>query len=214
VSDERLAIASGELQLEGVLQLPEGVGAPIAGVVVCHPHPLYGGDMWNDVVEQVCRELQASGLAALRFNFRGVGGSQGEHGAGVGERDDVWAALDVLRSRAEIDSARLGLAGYSFGGGVALNAGPAAGVKALAAISAPPRMIDFTAMRGFEIPVLLIAGDRDEFAPADTLPQLAIALGAKAEVTIVPGADHFWWGHARELRKGVGEFFARALAAS
>jgi len=212
VSDERLSIAAGELRLEAVLQLPADAASAVAGVVVCHPHPLYGGDMWNDVVEQVCRELLARGIAALRFNFRGVGGSEGEHAGGVGEREDVWAALDELRARAEIDRSRLGLAGYSFGGGVALNAGSAAGVRALAAISAPPRMIDFTAMQGFEISVLLIAGDRDEFAPADAVRQLAVALGPKTELTIVPGADHFWRGHSGELREVIGAFFARELA--
>lgn len=213
MSDERIAIPVDGLTLEGVLQLPDAPAAPLAGVVVCHPHPLYGGDMWNDVVEQVCRELLARGIAALRFNFRGTGGSEGEHGGGVGERDDVWAALDLLRSRPEIDRGRLGLAGYSFGAGVALNAGPAAGVRALAAISAPPRMVDFTAMQGFAIPLLLIAGDRDEFAPADQVRQLAIALGPQTQTTIVAGADHFWWGHSAELRQSVGDFVARELRA-
>jgi len=160
VSDERVRFTASEVALEGVRHLPAGAAAgPLAGVVVCHPHPLYGGDMWNDVVDQVCRELLARGMAALRFNFRGTGGSGGEHSGGQGERDDVWAALDYLRSRAEVERTRLGLVGYSFGAAVALNAGPAAGVQALAAISAPPRLIDFTALQGFEIPLLLIAGD-------------------------------------------------------
>ncbi len=212
MSDERVTIGIDGLKLEGLLQLP-GVAQPAAGVVVCHPHPLYGGDMWNDVVEQVCRELLARGIAALRFNFRGTGGSEGEHSGGAGERDDVWAALDLLRSRPEIDRGRLGLAGYSFGAAVALNAGPAAGVRALAAISAPPRMVDFTALQGFEIPLLLVAGDQDEFAPAEQLRRLAIALGSRTQTVIVPGADHFWWGHSEELRESVGGFFADALLA-
>lgn len=212
MSDERITFGVDGLKLEGLLQLPDAA-APMPGVVVCHPHPLYGGDMWNDVVEQVCQELLARGIAALRFNFRGAGGSAGEHGGGAGERDDVWAALDLLRSRPEVDRERLGLAGYSFGAGVALNAGPAAGVRALAAISAPPRMVDFTALQGFEIPLLLIAGDRDEFAPAEELRRLAVALGPRTQTTIVPGADHFWWGHAGELRERVGRFFAQALCA-
>ncbi len=212
MSDERVTIGVDGLKLEGLLQLPDAV-QPAPGVVVCHPHPLYGGDMWNDVVEQVCRELLSRGIAALRFNFRGTGGSEGEHGGGGGERDDVWAALDLLRSCPEIDRGRLGLAGYSFGAAVALNAGPAAGVRALAAISAPPRMVDFTALQGFEIPLLLVAGEQDEFAPAEQLRQLAIALGPRTQTVIVPGADHFWWGHSGELRERVGGFFAQALGA-
>jgi len=212
MSDERITIGIDGLKLEGLLQLPEAP-RPLPGAVVCHPHPLYGGDMWNDVVEQVCQELLTRGIAALRFNFRGTGGSEGAHGGGTGERDDVWSALDLLRTRPEVDRGRLGLAGYSFGAGVALNAGPAAGVRALAAISVPPRMVDFTAMQGFEIPLLLIAGDRDEFAPAEELRRLAIALGPRTQTLIVPGADHFWWGYGGELREAVGSFFAQALGA-
>ncbi|MFQ5880446.1 MAG: alpha/beta hydrolase, partial [Dehalococcoidia bacterium] len=83
--EERLAFACGELSLEGVLHRPEA--SPLAAVVVCHPHPLYGGDMDNQVVVSICRELAATGLTALRFNFRGVGASQGSFGGGVGEQE-------------------------------------------------------------------------------------------------------------------------------
>ena len=208
---EQVQFPSGGVLLEGVLDLPEPAGAAVPAVAVCHPHPLYGGDMRNDVVLRICRALIGRGIGALRFNFRGVGGSGGEHAGGHGERDDVWAALDCVRGRPEVDRSRLGLAGYSFGAAVALNAGITAGIKALAAVSAPPQMVDFTALQGFEFPLLLIAGDADQFAPAGRLRQLAIATGPVTTVTIVPGAGHFWHGHGAELEQAVGGFFAAAL---
>ena len=88
--------------LEGRLHLPED-GRPIAGVVVCHPHPLMGGDMDNNVVMGVCRELVGCGMAVLRFNFRGVGASAGAHDQGRGEVEDAREALRYLASLPELD---------------------------------------------------------------------------------------------------------------
>src|SRR6266540_978811 len=117
---ESLAVTfpSGELSLEGLLHLPEQTPAP--GIVVCHPHPMYGGDMHNNVVDAICDTAVAEGIAALRFNFRGAGASEGRYDNGVGEQDDVRAALTYLRGLPEVDSARVALAGYSFGAAVAL----------------------------------------------------------------------------------------------
>src|SRR5262245_30815594 len=99
----RLAVAT-DLRLEALLAVPD---TPSAGVVICHPHPLYGGDMDNPVVvrmQEVCASL---GLATLRFNFRGVGGSGGTHANGVGEQDDARAALD--RKSTRLNSSHLGI---------------------------------------------------------------------------------------------------------
>lgn len=209
----RIPVPEAGFDLDAALALPGGVPVPTPAVVVCHPHPLYGGDMDNDVVYAICTALLGRGIAALRFNFRGVGGSGGEHGGGYEEREDVFAALDWLRMRPEqIDPRRLGLAGYSFGAAVALNAAVAAGVRALCAVSPPPQMLDFSAQQGLDIPVLLIAGDADTVAPAARLEQLPAAIGPGASVRIVRGADHFWYGHAGELRDAVGGFFAEHLA--
>src|SRR5438094_10611387 len=111
ISEQSVVIdVSQQLTLEARLAVP---ASPGGGVVICHPHPLYGGDMDNPVVvrvQQVCADL---GLATLRFNFRGVGGSSGTHGGGGAEQDDARAALDAL---SKATGARpLGIAGYSFG---------------------------------------------------------------------------------------------------
>ena len=109
--------ASG-IVLEGVFERPKGE-APVPAVVVCHPHPLYGGDMHNNVVAVICQALAQVSIATLRFNFRGVGRSEGSHEEGIGEQDDVRGALDFLQSSQGVDRGRLGLAGYSFGTKVA-----------------------------------------------------------------------------------------------
>lgn len=95
---------SGQQALEAVLDLPSTEVTHLAGVVVCHPHPLYGGDMDNYVVSALCRGLVEQGIAALRFNFRGVGRSTGTYGEGKGEIEDARSALTYLASRPEIDA--------------------------------------------------------------------------------------------------------------
>jgi len=191
VAAEPVRFASGELTLVGVLHRPQGSGLP--AVAVCHPHPLYGGDMENNVVLALCNALTGGGMMALRFNFRGVGGSGGSHGGGVGEREDARAALDFLAGLAEVDSGRLGLAGYSFGALVALTAGDER-VRAVAAVSPPAGGLDAGRVQP-DIPTLLISGDRDDISPSVRLPELAAALGSRCETRPVAGADHFWWGH-------------------
>ena len=117
--EEAIQFPSGELQLEGVLHLPLGEG-PFPGVVVCHPHSLYGGSMSNNVVLALCRALTENSIVALRFNFRGVGRSTGSFADGLGEQEDVEAAITYVSTLAQVSSDQIGLAGYSFGAAVSL----------------------------------------------------------------------------------------------
>ena len=122
-------------RLEALLALPE---SPKAGLVLCHPHPLYGGDMHNPVVVRAGEVAQGLGLATLRFNFRGVGASTGVHDEGKGEQDDVLAALDVVAARLPAGR-QVGLAGYSFGSWVSARvvaAGRVGSVEEVAAMVA------------------------------------------------------------------------------
>ena len=210
IATEPVHFPSGDLTLVGVLHRPEGSGLP--GVAVCHPHPLYGGDMENNVVVALCRALAGAGMVALRFNFRGVGGSSGSYGGGSEEGQDARAALDLLVGLAEVDSSRLGLAGYSFGALVALGTGDER-VRAVAAVSPPAGGLDLASLpRG--IPTLLVSGDRDDVSPALGLPEMAASLGPPCEIRSVGGADHFWWGHEETLATAVLEFFRAQLMAS
>lgn len=207
--EERLSFTCGELALEGVLHRPEG--QPQGAVVVCHPHPLYGGDMHNHVVVAICRALAERGLAALRFNFRGVGASQGSFGGGVGEQEDVRAALDALVGAV---LGPLGLAGYSFGAVVAAAVAPSdERVAALALIAPPPQNLAKDALARWPRPKLLATGEEDAIAPPERLREVVDGLCEPRELLTFPGADHFWLGQSEELARAVADFFHRWLAA-
>lgn len=178
-----------DYRLEARLALP---GTPKAGLVVCHPHPLYGGDMDNPVVVRVAEMAQGSGVATLRFNFRGVGASGGVYGGGEGEQDDVAAALAVLAGRLPAESP-IGLAGYSFGAWVAARVAAAMpALPALALLAPPLGMYDLDFLGHAPSHTLLVAGSRDQYCPAEALDRLGKRLGARAE--IVEGAEHFFFG--------------------
>jgi uncharacterized protein len=192
---------SGDLSLEAALHLPDVIPAP--GVVVCHPHPLYGGDMDNNVVMAACESMVSRGVAALRFNFRGAGASEGTFDDGDGEREDVRSALTYIQSLPEIDPKRLGLIGYSFGGMVAAEVASGA-LRGLALISP---LLAFGDLRvAWGCPAMIIAGDVDALVPPDRLQVLSEAPGVEAHV--FEGADHSWWGYEDELSEMLGSFFA------
>jgi uncharacterized protein len=197
------------ISLHGRLGVPPEASG---GVVVCHPHPLYGGDMDNPVVVRAVEVCSDLGLATLRFNFRGVGDSTGEHGNGIAERLDAEAALDDLRAALSADGS-IGLAGYSFGASVAAHvaAQSPAALTGLCAI-APPLAIDGAALpptlAAFRGSLSVVGGTRDEYCPVASLRALEQGL-ANARVTIVEGANHFFFGKLFPLGEAVAAW-ARA----
>jgi uncharacterized protein len=203
-----VSIESEGPKLEGLLHLPGRTPAP--GIVVCHPHPMYGGDMQNNVVDAICETAVAKGIAALRFNFRGVGASEGQYDSGVGEQDDVRAALAHLRGLPELDAARIGVAGYSFGAAIALEAADSA-LSAVIAVSLPTNMPLHDPH--IACPALFISGDADEYSNADELARVVRDLGSSAELKILPGLGHFWFGVERDLQAIVAPFLRANLIA-
>ena len=193
----RLAVAA-DLSLEARLAVPD---IPSAGVVICHPHPLYGGDMDNPVVVRVQEVCAGLGLATLRFNFRGVGNSGGAHAGGAGEQDDARAALEAL-SRA-MGGAPAAIAGYSFGARVAaLVACGDPRIGGLALIAPPLGMYDFACIEGVRAPTLMVAGTNDSYCPAPDFARLGARLPSAALVSI-EGADHFFFGKLFPLGEAV-----------
>ena len=203
MKSERVFIPCGEISLEGILHLPDGK-SPYPAVIVCHPHPLYGGDMDNNVVVTICKTLVTQSIAALRFNFRGVGRSGGKFGGGVKEREDVKATLDYLSTRREIDIGRLGLVGYSFGGAVAI---PVAQederVGKLVLISPALSESDWEELKSYSRPKLVLLGDADTVVPYARLEK---HFSADKQFQVIAGADHFWWGFEEAMSKRVREF--------
>lgn len=206
-----ISFPSGELALEGILTIPEGVG-PFPAVIVCHPHPLYGGSMDNNVVNSVSVALTQASFIAFKFNFRGVGGSQGEFGQGLGEQEDVDAAISFVTTVRGVDTERIGLVGYSAGAGFALPVGSrSTKIKALAAISPPLSMFDFELLKGCLKPKLFISGSRDNLIPSSQFLECCRNLPDPKEHESIEGADHFWWGYESSLATKVVGFFNKAL---
>ena len=212
MQQQRITFASCDLKLEGVLYLPEG-NEPFPCVVVCHPHPLYGGSMDNNVVDAVCDALVQASIASFKFNFRGVGRSQGRYDEGRGEGEDVRNAIKYVSELKEVDPARIGLAGYSAGAAFSL---PACWsderIKAIAAISPPLEMSDFSFIADCKKPLLLISGSYDDFTPAERFIAFCRDLGEASEQELIVGADHFWQGYEPKLSELVTSFFIKAFA--
>jgi len=202
---------SAGVSLEASLALP---AYPTAGVVICHPHPLYGGDMDNPLVLEVRDACQRAGLATLRFNFRGTGRSTGRHDGGAGECDDVRAGLSILADRLSAPRT-VALAGYSFGAAVA-SAVAAAGerLNGLALVAPPLAVAAYRPAQpipNVDGPVLVVAGDADEHCPVRDLDTLR-ARWPKADVRIIHGADHFFSGRGAPLIEAVGAWAAAVAA--
>ncbi|MCH7810584.1 MAG: prolyl oligopeptidase family serine peptidase [Chloroflexi bacterium] len=212
IAGRDVAVPCGDITIEGLLHLPDRDGdhksrwaAPFPGIVVCHPHPQYGGDMYNNVVGALVRAALDSGFAALRFNFRGVGESEGTHTGGQAEPDDVRAACAFLAGQPEIDSDRVALAGYSFGAAMALLASPDVSPAALALVSLPT-VAGALSPPGGDFPLLLVSGDRDEYSDTAALARLAETVAGRARLEVMPGVDHFWAGSDDRLIETTAAF--------
>jgi len=187
----------GTIRLKGRLHLPESAG-PAPGVVVCHPHPAGGGEMDVGLIGLLANGLCSTGMAALRFNFAGVGGSEGVFSDGVEEPGDVHAAFDYLKGLPEVDADRISIAGWSFGAWMGLMA-VAGGLPAKAIVAIAPPLIAYEwwgntrALAASATERYYIAGDRDQFCPLNTLNDFAVDISEEdvKNVSILTGADHF-----------------------
>jgi hypothetical protein len=181
---------------------------PKGGFVVCHPHPLYGGDMDNPVVIRVAEVAQAAGYATLRFNFRGAGASEGVHDKGRGEQEDVRAAMAALATHLPAGS-RVGVMGYSFGAAMAARASrPSVPEAPLGLIAPPLGMYDFDFLQTSPGRLLLVAGTADSYCPVEALHRLAAL--TSTEERIVDGADHFFFGKLYPLGEAIEAWLAGA----
>lgn len=184
------------------------VANPKGGFVVCHPHPLYGGDMDNPVVIRAAEVAQAAGYTTLRFNFRGAGASEGVHDKGRGEQEDVRAARAALATHLPAES-RVGVMGYSFGAAMAARATrPSVPEAPLGLIAPPLGMYDFDFLQTSPGRLLLVAGTADSYCPVEALHRLAAI--TSAEERVIEGADHFFFGKLYPLGEVIGAWLAGA----
>ncbi len=205
--------STGGITLDGVLIVPDGLPPPFASVALCHPHPILGGHKDQGLIYLTARALESHGIACLRFNFRGVGDSQGEFSMGRHETKDVLAAIKLLGAWKGLDRQRIGLMGYSFGGTIALRAAvKEKRVRGLALVAPPTTSFPLSAYRRWKRLTLLVGGANDLIADGDELQRLAAEGGSPAECRIIPGADHALAGHEGAVAAMVADFFAHAFS--
>jgi len=213
MTEEHIMFPGADLKLEGILHLPQGK-PPFPAVVVCHPHPLYGGSMYNNVVLAICDALAEATIVAFRFNFRGVGKSKGNYSEGIGEQEDVKSALAFLTGMSKVNSNEIGLAGYSFGTKVAL---PVAihgkEVRAIALVSPFLSTSDWGQLKTYVRPKLFLCGSEDHFISPREVQQMTSELPDPYQYEVIHGADHFWSGYEEQVAEKVSTFFTDTLKA-
>ena len=203
--DTKVTFPAGDLILEGCMSTSTpGRGV---GVVLCHPRPLHGGNMYSNVVYGIARALWPHDVTTLRFNFRGTGASEGTHGGGDTEGADVAAAVTYLLDCQPVST--VVVVGYSFGAGVGLLAGVAdPRVTTLVGVAPPVARRDFSPLLTCPKPKLFITGDRDHVCPLPTLQDLLAGCPEPKALALIPGADHLFLGREAEVAQAVVTFLA------
>lgn len=192
----------------------ETKNAPI--VVVLHPHPLYGGTMNNKITYNLYQAFVRSGFSALRFNFRGIGKSQGKFDDGIGELADAATALDWIQQQ-NMDASACWIAGFSFGAWIAMQLlmrRPE--INGFISVSPPANLYDFGFLSPCPTAGLITMGDRDEIVSEESVSKLAGKLatqkGANLEYKIIKGADHYYRNNLDELNAITEDYINRRMA--
>ncbi|MGB9627897.1 MAG: alpha/beta hydrolase [Thermodesulfobacteriota bacterium] len=207
MKEERIFFQSKGIRLEGLLSIQEAF--PIKrGLILCHPHPQLGGDMYNPVIQIAAETAFQEGYTTLRFNFRGVGRSEGDYGEGVREQEDAESAIDYIHSIHNGPSFSILLLGYSFGAWVGI---PVAvrdkRIRGIVAIAPPLEKYSFEILKGCKKKKLILAGSHDLFCPLSMLQQWFQTLEEPKTLSVIEGADHFFFYHHRSLSQPLREFF-------
>ena len=199
-------IPAGSVQLEANLWEPDG--PPRGAVVVCHPHPVYGGTMDNRIVYRAAKAAAAAGFAALRFNFRGTGQSTGLFDQGIGEKDDVVEAIRWLKER--YPGLPLAMIGYSFGAWVGLQVAYSdPRVVAMVGLGIPLNLYDMEFLIENSKPALYVVGTRDEFCSQENLDRFVRRLHPSSFVHQIDDADHFFSNQADIVQDLIYDFFSQ-----
>lgn len=205
---------SNRLTLVGILTTPEDGEGPFPALVVCHPHPTLGGNMEHPLVTAICRTAAGRGIASLRFDFRGVGESQGSFTNGVAEQDDLRAAFEITRLLPRIDRKRLALVGYSFGASVVLGGlQRCRAARGVALICPPLSSVRNSWIRKSKWPKLFVVGERDRVVDPVELQRALDDVRSPVQFIEVPDADHGLVTHEQVVAGHVSEFLLRTLGA-
>lgn len=204
--------STGKILLDGVVAAPGEDGEKVPAVLMCHPHPMLGGDMGHPVLAAASALANERGLATLRFDFRGVSRSEGEFSNGQSEWKDVERALAFLASFPGVDGGRIGILGYSFGASVILRALPKLKRATCFALLAPPlgSVKDRAAMKDKRAKFFL-TGQNDAVVPSPALQRLLDDMRGPVQFTEIPGADHRLQGCEQAVAEQVVDFMLQQL---
>ncbi len=192
-------------KLEALLEEPEKDepedGNPVEACLVCHPHPLFGGTMHNKVVYRIARGMRRSGAVVLRFNFRGVGASEGAHAGGAGEIEDARAALEFLRAR--YPALPYSLAGFSFGARVITKLGCSIAPERLIAVGFGTRRGSSDYLSTCIVPKYFIQSTIDEHGPKEELEAAFARFAEPKQLQFIKAGDHFFAGALDQLEAAI-----------
>ncbi len=202
-----IGFKSEKQSIEGVLTTPQGVSGPFPALLVCHSHPLLSGDMDNPVVMAICHAADEQGMATLRFNFRGVGDSEGQFSNGPGEQKDLDAALIVLKRWPGMDRKSIALVGYSFGASVVLGGLRSyKAARSLILIAPPISSVRNSRIASDKRPKLFLVGQQDRISPPVELQRALDDVRQPLQFSEIPTADHSLVSHEREVAEKIVAF--------
>ena len=211
-AQERVTLQGPAGDIEARVETPaaenQREGSVAAFAVVCHPHPLYGGTLDNKVVYTLTRAFHDVGVPTIRFNFRGVGKSAGTFAEGTGETEDALAVIEAGRQR--WPGAALWIAGFSFGGAVAIRAAAQANPEKLVTVAPAIRRVSLEGIPPPVCPWLIVQGDADDVVSPSDVTTWAAQLPHPPQVALLPGVEHFFHGKLNELRDAVTRFARQA----
>ena len=185
-------------KIECAIDLPQPECERPATIIICHPHPLHGGTMHNKVVTILERSMRELGLRTVRFNFRGVGESEGEHDDGYGETDDLFTVAEWVRRTRPEDSLWLG--GFSFGSYISLRAAQNLDIGQLITIAPPADRYAFDCLNHPDCPWLVIQGDEDDVVSSDCVRTWVNGIKPQPELIVMEEAGHFFHRRLMDLR--------------
>ncbi len=202
---EHKLMLKGEVgDIEAIIHLPENFSSK-AILICCHPHPLYGGTMTNKIVHTICKTMSKIGVPALRFNFRGIGKSEGKHDEGIGESKDLLNLCQQMRDC--WPDKELWLAGFSFGSWVAANSADEAGAAQLLSIAPPVNHFDFQTSKKPSCPWLIFMGEEDDVVEPDAVFNWIDNQQTKPELIRFADTGHFFHGKIVKMANLLEEHY-------
>ena len=211
ITKELTTLSTANSELESLLEIPTKPANPPC-VILCHPHPRYGGNMFDTLINHISTYLLDTGIATLRFNQRGVGMSSGETGDGPEELKDTQSVVNMTTINPKIDGSRLGIVGYSFGAWMALESSLRSNsIKSLVSIACPQNKFAQYGTVQITQPKLLILGDRDHDFTIGQFRFLSNRMSEPKRTEVITGADHFFRSHTELVAELAGEFLKETL---